>query len=292
MENKTINPQNDNMRIYNSGRTVPQDAQKPFKASFGKTLTDINPMWRLMKLTELFGPVGLGWYVEVTRQDTHQLSNGETCVFTDVDLYVRDPESGEWSKPIHGTGGNRLVVSGRDGLMLDDEAYKKAYTDAVGIACKALGIGADVYWQRDESKYAEGTATITRPSEAVREATPIVEQTQSTPEVEVKQPETKAARAVSISKIMEDNRKAIEQSPVNKETASPRRVVTTPETPTDPTAKPRLSPSSKRWDAFIVYLSKLKAEVPREAIVAKMRETWELSDEDYDTAAKIAGRAA
>ena len=28
-----------------------------------------------------------------------------------------------------------------------------AYTDAISVACKALGIGADVYWQNDATNY-------------------------------------------------------------------------------------------------------------------------------------------
>lgn len=28
-----------------------------------------------------------------------------------------------------------------------------AYTDALSVACKALGIGADIYWSKDKTKY-------------------------------------------------------------------------------------------------------------------------------------------
>ncbi|MCR5408639.1 MAG: hypothetical protein K6E61_06005 [Bacteroidales bacterium] len=38
-------------------------------------------------------------------------------------------------------------------VHIDDEAYKKAYTDAVSVACKALGFAADVYYRQDETKY-------------------------------------------------------------------------------------------------------------------------------------------
>jgi hypothetical protein len=70
-------------------------------------------------------------------------------------------EDGEWSKPIHGTGGNKVVSlekkweNGEQTVSqyLDDEAYKKAYTDAISVAAKALGIGADVYWEADKTKY-------------------------------------------------------------------------------------------------------------------------------------------
>ena len=154
----------DNLHIYRQVSSVPEDAQKPFESSWGKTLTEINGMWRIQKLTELFGPCGEGWFTEVTRQERVDFPNGEVCVFTDINLYLKDTKTGRWSKPIRGTGGNRLVLKNADGLFIDDEAYKKAYTDALGIACKALGFGADIYWGRNDSKYDSGTATTASPS--------------------------------------------------------------------------------------------------------------------------------
>ena len=44
-----------------------------------------------------------------------------------------------------------------EGLFLDDEAFKKAYTDALGVACKALGFDADIYRGQYDGKYG-GTA--------------------------------------------------------------------------------------------------------------------------------------
>ena len=138
-----------NMRFYEMGRSVPEDAQKAF--SNGRfSGTDINPMWRIKKLTEMFGPCGIGWYTEVTRQEVVQGDEGTMMVFVDINLYVR--EGNEWSKPIFGTGGNTIKAKGKS----DDEGYKKAYTDAMSIACKALGIGADIWYANDTtSKYAD-----------------------------------------------------------------------------------------------------------------------------------------
>lgn len=162
----------DNLHIYRQVRSVPEDAQKPFESSWGKTLTEINGMWRIQKLTELFGPCGEGWFTEVTRQERVDFPNGEVCVFTDINLYLKDTKTGRWSKPIRGTGGNRLVLKNADGLFIDDEAYKKAYTDALGIACKALGFGADIYWGRNDSKYDSGTATTASPSAKASDSKP------------------------------------------------------------------------------------------------------------------------
>ena len=135
----------DNMQIYNAGRAVPAEAQKQF--SNGKfSGTDINPMWRIKKLTELFGPAGVGWYVDnvVERCEEH----GETTMaIVNLELYIK--VDGEWSKPIYGTGGNVLLNKGR----ASDEGYKMAFTDALSIACKSLGIGADIWFANDTTKY-------------------------------------------------------------------------------------------------------------------------------------------
>ena len=79
-----------------------------------------------------------------------------------TNLYIRQIDEGgeknEWSAPIPGVGGSMLIATEKDGKRTDDEAYKKAYTDAQSVACKALGIGADVYWEKDPTKYDRPTA--------------------------------------------------------------------------------------------------------------------------------------
>ena len=134
-----------NLSIYNAGRSVPEEAQKSFNN--GKfSGTDINPMWRIKKLTELFGPAGSGWYYEVISERAEE--HGETTIaIVDLNLYVK--WNGEWSKPIYGTGGNILLRKG----STSDEGYKMALTDALSVACKALGIGADIYFAKDKTKY-------------------------------------------------------------------------------------------------------------------------------------------
>jgi len=137
----------ENLRFYEAGRTVPQEATKQFNnGRFSGT--DINPMWRIKKLTELFGPAGLGWYYEVLSERSEVVGD-TTMAIVDLHLYIKDPDSGEWSRPIFGTGGNVLLAKGR----ASDEGYKMALTDALSVACKALGIGADIYYSKDKTKY-------------------------------------------------------------------------------------------------------------------------------------------
>ena len=45
---------------------------------------------------------------------------------------------------------------------MNDEAFKMAETDALSVACKKLGIGADIYWAGDNTKYTQGTVKQTK----------------------------------------------------------------------------------------------------------------------------------
>lgn len=143
----------ENMEIYEKFRNVPENAVKPFDNGSFKG-TDINTMWRIKCLTEQFGPVGKGWYIRPGRTWKEDIGD-ETYVFMDISLFVKYPGETEWSAPIYGTGGNKLVkyVKSSDRYKGSDEAYKMAATDAFGNACKYLGIGADVYWENDKIKY-------------------------------------------------------------------------------------------------------------------------------------------
>lgn len=139
-----------NLDLYEKVRSVPQNAQKPINGGRLKGKTDINPMWRIKALTEQFGMCGIGWYYNVTKQWVEECGE-EVCAFVNIELFVK--VDGEWSKPIFGTGGNKLIEKESKGLYVSDECFKMATTDAISVACKQLGFGADIYWTDDRSKY-------------------------------------------------------------------------------------------------------------------------------------------
>lgn len=155
----------DNMSLYSKWRSVPKEACKDFSnGSF--TGTDINPMWRIKMLTEAFGPCGIGWYYEVISERSEQHGDS-TMAIVDLNLFIK--VDGEWSKPIYGTGGNLLVRATKNGPRASDEGYKMALTDALSVACKALGIGADIYYANDRTKY---TAQETKPVSVPNDPSP------------------------------------------------------------------------------------------------------------------------
>lgn len=144
-----------NLELYDKFRQVPETAKKNISGGRLKGMTDINPMWRIKTLTEEFGICGFGWYYEITDKWIEtSMAKDEITANVKINLYVK--RDNEWSKPIVGIGGSMLVANERNGLYVNDECYKMALTDAISVACKSLGIGADVYWNKDNTKYNDG----------------------------------------------------------------------------------------------------------------------------------------
>lgn len=162
---------NNNLRLYEELRAVPKEAQKAFNnGRFSGT--DINPMWRIKKLTETFGAAGLGWYTEVVYRHIQEAPDGTIATFIGINLYVKYGD--EWSKPIYGEGGNTFASKTKSGyLSVTDEAFKMAYTDALSNATKALGLGADVWFANDRQHSTKYDLQQERKSE-VKPAAPSV----------------------------------------------------------------------------------------------------------------------
>ena len=152
----SLSTKEDKLAVYESGRSVPTEAQKPFNnGRFSGT--DINPMWRIKKLTEIFGPCGLGWYYRIRSKWLDNGADGVVTANVEIELVVN--YNGMWSKPIPGLGGNVYISKTSKGIQTSDEAYKMALTDAISVSAKALGIGADVYFSGDRTKYSQTTTT-------------------------------------------------------------------------------------------------------------------------------------
>lgn len=153
-----------NMDLYNAFREVPDKAIKPITAGRLKGMSDINPMWRIQRLTEMFGPCGVGWWYDITEKKlvTDDITK-QIAAFVDIQLYFVDPETGTPSHGIPGTGGASFVAQERNGPYLSDECFKMALTDALSVAAKALGVGADVYFPNGRSKYSAGATPTPEP---------------------------------------------------------------------------------------------------------------------------------
>ena len=129
------------MDVYNAARKVPSNAIKKITAgAYGAAgLSDVNPQWRIERMTEIFGPVGDGWVWEPIEQ---WVENGVHYAHVVVQYKKAD---GEYSLLVHGYGGTK--IGNRD----DSDVLKSSITDALSNALRYLGVGADVWYSAGKS---------------------------------------------------------------------------------------------------------------------------------------------
>jgi len=148
--------QADNLRYWEAlGKTDPKHT-KPFKRSGGFTGTAIKPIWIVQMLTRQFGPIGEGWGMGKPEFQVVPVPDaGKVMVYCTVECWHTDRNN-----TFYGVGGDTVQDQFKHGrTVADDEAFKKAYTDAIGNAFKFLGVGADVHMgQFDDSKYVQQVA--------------------------------------------------------------------------------------------------------------------------------------
>jgi hypothetical protein len=140
------------MRLWSAlGKTDPAHT-KQFTRAGGFKGTAIKPMWANQRMTEFFGPCGIGWGMGEPQFNVVPALD-ELLVFCTVSLWYLD--SGQ-RQAVYGVGGDKVVVKQSSGLRTDDEAFKKAYTDALGNAMKFVGVAADVHMGLfDDNKYVQ-----------------------------------------------------------------------------------------------------------------------------------------
>lgn len=130
------------------GKTDPAHT-KAFTRGGGFKGTAIKPMWSYRRMTEEFGPCGAGWGVCEPSFQVVPGPDGEVLVFCTASIWY-----GPEKHLVFGVGGDKAVGKNKHGLQTDDEAFKKAFTDAITNALKLIGVGADVHMGLfDDSKY-------------------------------------------------------------------------------------------------------------------------------------------
>lgn len=140
------------------GRTDPKHT-KSFQRAGGFRGTAIKPMWSFRRMTEEFGPCGQGWGINEPKFQIVETSD-ETLVYCTVSVWHGDRE-----QIVFGVGGDKAMAKFNSGIRTDDEAFKKAFTDAVTNALKLIGVGADVHMGLfEDNKYvAEMKAEFREP---------------------------------------------------------------------------------------------------------------------------------
>lgn len=146
--NERRNEVSENTKIWDALAKTDPKHTKPFQRAGGFKGTAVKPIYLSLKMTEHFGACGEGWGMAEPKFQVVQAGE-KTAVYCTVGLWysVRD-------NIVYGVGGDIVAGSNKNGPFIDDEAFKKSYTDALGNAMKQIGMSADVHMgQHDDDKY-------------------------------------------------------------------------------------------------------------------------------------------
>lgn len=154
-----------NMQIWSQVEKTDTRFTKKAKVN-GQDITSLSGTAMVMKATELFGPVGIGWgwkIIEERFDDGHEIFTGEgdkrTCIGREIGhtlkialWFKQDGQRGE----IEQYGCTRYQYKTSYGMTTDGEAPKKSLTDAIKKALSMLGFSADVFLGLfDDETYVE-----------------------------------------------------------------------------------------------------------------------------------------
>jgi hypothetical protein len=115
------------------------------------------PYWIVERLTDEFGPCGIGWGFTILSERFERFSDTDTLHVASVRFwYVLDGQRGELEQ-IGQTKSSYTTKEGK--FMLDEDAPKKSVTDALVKCASYLGFAGDIFSGRwDDSKYVAEAA--------------------------------------------------------------------------------------------------------------------------------------
>jgi hypothetical protein len=115
------------------------------------------PYWIVERLTDEFGPCGIGWGFSIVNERMERLSDTDILHVALVRFwYVIGDKRGELEQ----IGQTKATyMTSRDRLMVDEDAPKKSVTDALVKCASYLGFAGDIFSGRwDDSKYVAQAA--------------------------------------------------------------------------------------------------------------------------------------
>ena len=118
------------------------------------------PYWLIEKATETFGPVGIGWGVEVKSERFERMGEFDVLHVAVVSVWYCLPGSSVRSSTFDQMGGTKAAYKNAKGvLMVDDDAGKKSVTDGMVKCLSMIGFAGDIFAGRwDDTKYVAEAA--------------------------------------------------------------------------------------------------------------------------------------
>lgn len=139
----------DNLAIWTALEKTDPAHTKGFKRAGGFSGTATKPIYSIKRMTEQFGPIGIGW--GNTKPEFQVVTAGdEILVYCTAGLWHGVP-----TNVFYGVGGDKVSAKRNSGDNFNsDEAFKASFTDALSNAMKFLGVSADIHMGRfDDDKY-------------------------------------------------------------------------------------------------------------------------------------------
>lgn len=211
-----MSPNSENLRHWNALSKTDPKHTKEFQRAGGFRGTAIKPIYAYQKMTEHFGPCGLGWGMDKPEFEVVEAA-GETLVFCTLPVWYALTENAQCY--IFGVGGDKVTSKRKDGTVVaDDEAFKKAYTDALTNALVKIGVSADVHMGMfEDNKYVsalkkEFAEEPASPPSPKPEAVPTADQLKAQAEALAKKLK-EASNVFKLDQIMDDNRPLLGKLP-------------------------------------------------------------------------------
>lgn len=143
----------DNKELWNRAFVTNPKAVKPIT---GKQYSGNSPKpyWIVERLTDEFGPCGMGWGFHIVSERFERFSDTDTLHVAVVRFwYLLDGKRGELEQ-VGQTKSSYTTNGGK--FMVDEDAPKKSVTDALVKCASYLGFAGDIFSGRwDDSKYVK-----------------------------------------------------------------------------------------------------------------------------------------
>ena len=141
-----------NLDTWNKHADIDPQFTKPITGKAYKG-TSPSPQHVVWCLTELFGPIGQGWGAHVVAEGFQPLGD-EILHWCRVEFW-----HGDRAQSFQTYGQTKALMKTRNGMMSDEDAPKKSFTDALVKAASYLGVAANIFLGRwDDQKYVAAVA--------------------------------------------------------------------------------------------------------------------------------------
>ena len=149
----------DNMKLWQSVCVTDPRAVKPITGKQYKGNSP-KPYWVIQRATEVFGPCGLGWGVQILSERFERFGDEALHIAHVKVWYLQDGKRGE----IEQMGQTRAAYTSAAGKhIVDEDAPKKSATDGMVKCLSMLGFAGDIFsGQWDDSRYVAWAAEETK----------------------------------------------------------------------------------------------------------------------------------